>query len=168
MSAPGALTGWLARLRAATPRALACTAAATAAYAASHWLLGHPQPVFAAIVALICLAPGVADHIRQSFFVLTGVTIGIVIGELALLLPGNIWELRLGISIFLSTVIGAAVTAVPIVGIQAGASALLVQLLGPEYAGLTRLLDVLVGLVVSLPFGFAVLWLEGMLKSRSD
>lgn len=166
MTTPGALTGWLARLRGAAPRALVCAVAATAAYAASHWLLGHPQPVFAAIVALVCLSPGVADHLRQSLLVLTGVTIGIAVGEAALFLPGDVWELRLGLSIFLATWIGASLGTSPVMSIQAGASALLVQLLGPEYAGLTRLLDVLVGLAVGLPFGFAILWLENAVASR--
>ena len=151
-----ALAAWWARLKAALPRAIAAALAATIAYATARWLLGHPMPVFTAVGAIICLAPGIASHVRQSVNVLMGVTLGILIGEAVLFVPGPAWEFRVGVAVFLSLAVGASFGLPPVFAIQAGVSAVLIQLMGPETAGLNRLLDVAIGLAVSLPFGAAL------------
>lgn len=71
----------LDRVRAAFTRALAAALAAAFAFWVAHRWLGHPQPVFAAISALICLAPGIPSHVRQGLGLMVGVTIGILVGR---------------------------------------------------------------------------------------
>lgn len=145
------------RVRAGLTRVLAATAAAALAYWLARLLFGQQQPIFAAITAIICLAPGIPSHFRQAVNLLIGVTIGIVIGELVFLLPEtfgayDIGELRVGVAIFCAMVIATAFGLPPVVPIQAGASALLVILMGPDAAGLARYLDVLLGTVVGVIF----------------
>jgi uncharacterized membrane protein YgaE (UPF0421/DUF939 family) len=87
------------------------------------------------------------------------VTIGIVIGELVFLLPPNlgpygIGELRVAVAIFAAMVIATALGLPAVAPIQAGSSALLVILMGPEAAGLSRYLDVLLGTAIGLAFAF--------------
>ena len=75
------------RVKAAFTRVLAATAAAALSYWLARGLLHQPQPIFAAITAIICLAPGIPSHFRQALNLLIGVSVGIVVGELVFLLP---------------------------------------------------------------------------------
>lgn len=145
------------RLRAAFTRVLAATAAAALAYWLGRVVLHQPQPIFAAITAIICLAPGIPSHFRQAINLLIGVSIGIAVGELVFHLPESLGphdlgELRVGVAIFAAMLVGAAFGQTPTVPIQAGVSALLVILMGPRAAGLPRYLDVLLGSVIGLTF----------------
>ena len=157
------------RVKAAFTRVLAATAAAALAYWLARVLFGQHQPIFAAITAIICLAPGIPSHFRQAVNMLVGVTIGIVIGELVFLLPESlgahdIGELRVGVAIFAAMLIATAFGLAPVVPIQAGASALLVILMGPHAAGLARYLDVLLGVTIGLIF--AVVFFRARLNFR--
>lgn len=157
------------RLKAAFTRVLAATAAAALAYWLARVLLGQHQPIFAAITAIICLAPGIPSHFRQAVNLLIGVSIGIVIGELVFLLPEtvgqyDIGELRVGVAIFFAMIIATVFGLPPVVPIQAGASALLVILMGPQAAGLARYLDVLLGVTIGL--SFAVIFFRARLTFR--
>jgi uncharacterized membrane protein YgaE (UPF0421/DUF939 family) len=145
------------RLKAAFTRVLAATAAAALAYWLARVMLNQPQPIFAAITAIICLAPGIPSHFRQAVNLLVGVSIGIIVGELVFLLPESlgaydIGELRVAVAIFAAMLVGAAFGQTPTVPIQAGVSALLVILMGPHAAGLPRYLDVLLGGTIGLVF----------------
>jgi uncharacterized membrane protein YgaE (UPF0421/DUF939 family) len=157
------------RVKAAFTRVLAATLAAAMAYGAARLLLHQPQPIFAAITAIICLAPGIPSHFRQAVNLLIGVSIGIVIGELVFLLPESlgpydVGELRVGVAIFAAMLIATAFGLPPVVPIQAGASALLVILMGPKAAGLARFLDVLIGAATGLVF--AVIFFRARLSYR--
>jgi uncharacterized membrane protein YgaE (UPF0421/DUF939 family) len=151
-------------VRAAFTRVLAATAAAALAYWLARVLLHQPQPIFAAITAIVCLAPGIPSHFRQAVNLLIGVTIGIVIGELVFLIPYDLGELRVAAAIFTAMVIASASGLPPVVPIQAGASALLVILMGPQSAGLARFLDVLVGTGIGV--AFAVVFFRTRLNFR--
>ena len=145
------------RVKAAFTRVLAAAAAAALAYWLARLILHQPQPIFAAITAIICLAPGIPSHFRQAVNLLIGVTIGIAVGELVFLLPASlgaqdIGELRVAVAIFAAMLIGAASGLPSSVPIQAGVSALLVILMGPHAAGLPRYLDVLLGGTIGLVF----------------
>jgi len=144
--------GFITRGKAAFTRVLAATFAAMIAYGLARLLFGQPQPIFAAITALICLAPGIPSHFLQSVNILIGVSTGIIVGNLVFLLPFDIAELRIGLAIFAAMMIGASVGTAPVVPIQAGASALLVIVMGPHNAGLARFLDVLIGVTVGMLF----------------
>ena len=125
--------------------------------AALSWLLaralfGHPQPLFAPIAAIICLAPGLPNHGRQAVGLVVGVATGIAVGEAALLVSDTFPALRLSLATFVAIMVASAYGLLPVVPIQSGVSALLVLALGPETAGTVRLLDVACGTAVGLLF----------------
>lgn len=141
-----------ARLRGALADAVGATVASVVAWELAKLLFGHPHPVFAAVSAIICLAPGLPNHGRQAVGVILGVTTGVVVGELALLMPDTIPTLRVSAATFGAILIAAAYGQGPVVPIQSGVSALLVLAMGPEYAGTVRMLDVACGTAVGLLF----------------
>ena len=112
-------------------------------------LLGHPEPIFAPISAIICLAPGLPSHTRQTMGLLLGVATGILIGELSLALPDNV-SMRMILAPFFAMLVASAYGQAAVVSIQAGVSAILVVGFGPATAGPIRLIDVLVGAAVGL------------------
>lgn len=141
-----------ARLRGALGDAAAATLASAIAWELSKLVFGHPRPVFAAVTAIICLAPGLPNHGRQAIGVILGVVTGVLVGEAALLLPDTIPTLRVSAATFGAIMIATAYGQPAVVPIQAGVSALLVLAMGPEYAGTVRLLDVACGTGVGLLF----------------
>ncbi|ATN33881.1 FUSC family protein [Rhizobium sp. ACO-34A] len=148
---------WISdRVRDILLHALAAAIAAALSFYVARWLFGHPKPIFAAIGAVICLAPGISDHFRQALNLVIGVTIGIVIGEFLFLLPVDLLEIRIPLAVFLAVTVGALVNVAPIVAIQAGVSALLVMVLGPADAGPVRFLDVAVGGLIGALFAFGL------------
>ncbi|SCX35019.1 FUSC family protein [Agrobacterium rosae] len=148
------LQGLLDRARAAFTHVLAAALAAAFSFWVARHLLGHPQPIFAAITALICLAPNIPNHFTQGINLLIGVTTGLIVGEVALMFPYEMGELRMAVAIFIAMIIAASLNKAPMVAIQAGASAMLVLLLGPQSAGFVRLLDVLVGVATGISIAF--------------
>ncbi len=141
-----------ARLWTALPDALAATVAAALAWGIAKAAFGHPHPVFAAVTAIVCLAPGLPNHGRQAAGLALGVTTGILVGEAALLIPDIAATLRIGLASFVALMIASGYGLIAVVPIQAGVSALLVLALGPESAGLVRMLDVACGTGVALLF----------------
>lgn len=115
------------------------------------------QPIFAAIAAIASLAPGAPNHGKQAIALLCGVTIGVILGEFALSMP----EWPLAVRIVLVTASGLAAGAifgtVPMIGMQAATSALLVILMGESVAGTTRLYDVIIGAGIGLLFSQVLL-----------
>ena len=143
----------LGRWRSAWREALAAAAAAGLAWWLARELLGHPHPTFAAVTAIICLAPGLPSHGRQAVHILLGVITGILIGEASLLLlPNMAPELRIAGTAFLAIMAALCFGSAPVIAIQASVSAVLVIALGPAMAGTIRLEDVLLGTAVGLTF----------------
>jgi uncharacterized membrane protein YgaE (UPF0421/DUF939 family) len=140
------------RLRTALPDALAASVAAVLAWALARAVFGHPHPVFAAVTAIVCLAPGLPNHGRQAVGLVLGVTTGILVGEAAVLLPDTIPTLRISLASFVAIMIASGFGLQAVVPIQAGVSALLVLALGAESAGLPRMLDVVCGTGIGLLF----------------
>ena len=120
-------------------------------FVAVHFL-DHEHPIYAAMTALICLAPGVPSHGRQAIYVLIGVLTGVAVGELTLLLPPMPTEVRIAIVGFAGMTIASAYSIVPAIVIQAGISAVMVFALGADVAGWTRAIDVAVGTSIGLIF----------------
>jgi uncharacterized membrane protein YgaE (UPF0421/DUF939 family) len=137
--------------------AVASAIAAALAWILAQRLFGHPQPLFAAISAVVCLAPGLPSHINQAIGLIIGVATGIVIGELALAMPEQWPALRIGISVFIAVAASSAYGLGPVVPIQSAVSAILVLTLGPETGGFVRMLDVAVGAGVGLLFSQVLL-----------
>lgn len=142
----------LGRLRAALPDAAAATVAAALSWFIARALFGHPQPLFAAIAAIVCLSPGLPNHGRQAVGLVLGVATGIAVGEAALLVPDAFAALRLGLATFVAIMIASAYGLLPVVPIQSGVSAILVLAIGADTAGAVRLLDVACGTAVGLIF----------------
>jgi hypothetical protein len=88
--------------------ALASALGAALSFFLAERLLGHMQPVFAAISAIVCLSPGLPSHTKQTEGLLLGVATGIVIGELSLALPDGIPLLRITLAAFFSVIVAAS------------------------------------------------------------
>jgi hypothetical protein len=105
---PELRTKILNRWSEARPRVLSSTIAASLAWVLTQHLLGHPQPIFAAIAAIGSLAPGVASRGRQAIGVLVGVAIGIVVAELMLLVLDTAPWLRILITTLVAMMAAAS------------------------------------------------------------
>lgn len=140
------------QIRANWKDALSAGIAAGLAWSVSQNILGHPHPIFAAMSALICLAPGLPNHGRQAIYVLIGVATGVLVGEATLLLPPMPTEIRIAIVGFMGLLIASGYAVIPAIIIQAGVSAIMVFAMGTEVAGFTRLIDVMVGTGIGLLF----------------
>jgi uncharacterized membrane protein YgaE (UPF0421/DUF939 family) len=127
------------------------TLAAVLAWVIAEKVFGHPHPMFAAVIAVVCLAPGIPSHREQAWGLVLGVATGIAVSELALLLPHPL--LRMVCGLFVSMMVASSFGLGPIVPIQAGVSVLLVLVLGPETAGYIRMIDVLIGAAVGAVCG---------------
>jgi uncharacterized membrane protein YgaE (UPF0421/DUF939 family) len=149
---PDLIVTIVARWRETWRNSAASAVAAGLAWIVAQHLFGHPTPLFAAISAIICLSPGLPSHAAQAVGLLVGVAIGIVVGELSLLLPEGWPLLRLGIAAFVAIIAAAAFGLPPVVPIQSGVSAILVLAFGTETAGAGRMLDVASGAVIGLLF----------------
>jgi uncharacterized membrane protein YgaE (UPF0421/DUF939 family) len=140
------LTRWSADWR----DVLASAFGAGLAWVLAQRLFGHAEPIFAPISAIICLAPGLPNHTRQTMGLLLGVATGIVVGELSLLVPDAFLLLRIVTACFFAMLVASAYGHSPIVPIQAGVSAILVVAFGPATTGSVRMIDVAVGAGVGL------------------
>ncbi|WP_245414404.1 FUSC family protein [Mycoplana dimorpha] len=137
----------------------AATIAAPLAWAVAQKLFGHPHPVFAAVIAIVALGPGIASHRKQAWGLVLGVAIGILVGEIVLFIPN--FTAAAGIGVFVSMMIACSFDLGPVMPIQAGVSLLLVLTLGPETAGYVRMVDVVIGAVIGLACGRVLLESQG-------
>ncbi|RMX07991.1 aromatic acid exporter family protein [Corticibacter populi] len=160
------LPTWQQRVRLALRDAVGCALAAVIAWQFAALLWGHARPTFAAVTAVVCLAPGVPSHLKQTWSLLLGCTVGILVGELAWQLPEHHPMLRLGLMVFVALLLGCLFGPAPVVPIQSGISVLLVLAMGPAVAGEVRLLDVFTGAVVGVFFS-QVLFTSDPLRDMS-
>jgi uncharacterized membrane protein YgaE (UPF0421/DUF939 family) len=79
----------LARLRAARWPILQTALTATAAWLLAERLLGHDEPVFASIAAVVCVGATEGRRGRRSFELVGGVVLGITVGDLIVGLLGT-------------------------------------------------------------------------------
>lgn len=132
--------------------ALAAAIGAGIAWALAHILFGHPQPVFAAVATLVCLAPGLPSRGRQAVNMMLGLVTGILVGEALLLIPIYNVAVRIAIIAFTAMMAALSFGLAPVIAIQGGVSAILVIAMGPITAGPTRLMDAVIGTAVALTF----------------
>lgn len=142
-----ALALW-GRWRSAWREVAAATVAGLVAWVIAQKLFGHPHPIFASIIAIVALGPGIASHRKQAWGLVLGVAIGILVGEGALFIPYPVLAMIVGV--FVSMMVASSFAIGPVVPIQAGVSVLLVLTLGTEAAGYIRMIDVVIGAVVGL------------------
>ena len=141
----------LARLRSGRLPVLQTALAAGGSWLVAHAVLGHEQPVFAAIVATIALGVSVGQRGRRAVEVVTGVVVGIAVAQaLAPALGAGAVQIALtvGVAMCAALVFGAGL----LLTTEAAVSAVLVVTLAAATPHLSteRLLDALVGGAVAL------------------
>lgn len=143
---PGARRLWNARIT-----LLQMGLAAMVAYWVARDLVGHEQPFFAPMAALISMGVGRDRRIRRSFELVLGNAVGIGIGDL---LIGQIgsgpWQIGLVVIVAVSIAVFADKGALIVP--QAGSAAVLVATLLPpgDAAGFDRVIDALIGGLIGI------------------
>lgn len=164
--APGGPAGTMARLRGRAAamvrdrsrrvRAMGGLAVQAGLAAALSWFVAHEllhisQPVFAPISAVSTLAASVGQRLRRTIELILGVTVGVLIGDLLLVVIGTGWW-QLSLIVVLAIVVALFLAGSAAVVIQAGATAVLIATLSPSIRDLEipRFVDALVGGGVAL------------------
>ncbi|WCN83361.1 FUSC family protein [Micromonospora sp. LH3U1] len=139
------------RVRAIGGLAVQAGLAAALAWVVAHQLLHISQPVFAPISAVSTLAASVGQRLRRTVELIIGVTVGVLIGDLLLLVIGTGWW-QLALIVVLAIVVALFLAGSAAVVIQAGATAVLIATLSPSISDLEtpRFLGALVGGGVAL------------------
>lgn len=136
----------LRRLRVAGIPIVQCAVGAGLAWAVARYGIGHVQPFFAPIAAVISLGVTLAQRMRRSLELVIGVSIGIGVGDVLISFIGTgWWQIALVVALAMSTAV--ALDSGGIIVMQAASSSVLVAtLLPPATAGgLTRMIDAAVG-----------------------
>jgi uncharacterized membrane protein YgaE (UPF0421/DUF939 family) len=120
--------------------------AASLAWLVATELVGHEQPFFAPISAVITLGLTVGQRRRRAIELAIGVSVGIAIADALVAAIGS-GTLQIGIVVALAMAAAALVGGGSMLASQAGASAVLVATLQPPEGGFDfdRALDALVG-----------------------
>ena len=146
------------RLRHTARAILQATLAATIAWLVATELVGHSQPFFAPVSAMITLGLTQGERGRRAVEVVLGVTLGIAVADLLVIVLGvGWWQLALVVSLSMSValVLGSG----PMFAQQAAVSAALVATLQPPEGAFefARSLDALVGGSIALAISALVL-----------
>ncbi|TCN49264.1 uncharacterized membrane protein YgaE (UPF0421/DUF939 family) [Rhodococcus sp. SMB37] len=139
------------RLRSSALPIVQCALAAGIAWWVATTLIGHPQPFFAPIAAVVSLGLSLGARLRRSVELVCGVTVGIGIGDLIVSQIGSgPWQIALVVAIAMASAV--ALNSGPIFSMQAGNSAVLVATLIPPggTGGIDRMVDALVGGLVGI------------------
>ncbi len=145
-----------------------CAVAAGVAWWIAIGPLGHKQPFFAPIAAVVSLGLSLAKRWRRSVELVAGVTIGILAGDLVISWIGSgTWQIMVVVAIAMS--IAVFLDDGPLLPMQAASSAALVATLLPPggAAGINRAVDALVGGVVGI-LVVALLPVNPASRSRRD
>src|SRR5689334_15737003 len=94
------------RWRSAWREVAAATIAALLAWVVAQKVFGHPHPIFAAVIAIVALGPGIASHRKQAWGLVIGVATGILVGEVVLFIPNSV--AAMGIGVFVSMMIASS------------------------------------------------------------
>ena len=136
---------------------LQTSVAASAAWLIATELVGHSQPFFAPISAVVTLGLTVGERRRRAVELAIGVAVGIGIADLLVAAIGTgTWQIGVvcGLAMLAATLVGGG----PLLASQAGASAVLVAALQPpEGFDFDRALDALVGSATALVVGALLL-----------
>ena len=137
---------------------LQTSVAASAAWLIATELIGHDQPFFAPISAVVTLGLTVGERRRRAVELAIGVAVGIAIADLLVAAIGTgTWQIGVtcGLAMLAATLVGGG----PLLASQAGASAVLVATLQPPDGGFDfdRAADALVGSATALAVGSLLL-----------
>ncbi|MFH9867330.1 aromatic acid exporter family protein [Streptomyces lydicus] len=126
-------------------------AAATVAWVIALRLAGHADPFFAPIAAVVALNFAQGERGRSAVRLVLGTCVGIVVGELTLVLLAGGWG-SLALATFVALVVAQALGANRLMRVQAAAGAILAVAVADGEAGTARLTDALIGAGVALVF----------------
>ena len=146
------------RLRGAARAILQATLAATLAWLVATELVGHSQPYFAPVSAMITLGLTQGERGRRAVEVVLGVTLGIAVADLLVIgLGAGWWQLALVVSLAMS--IALLLGSGQMFAQQAAVSAALVATLQPPDGGISfeRSVDALLGGSIALAVSALVL-----------
>ena len=130
---------------------LQCGLAAGIAWFLANDVIGHTDPFFAPIAAAIALGTGMGRRIRRGVELVTGVVVGVGLGDLLIDWIGSgPWQIAAVVVLAMSAAVFLDRGA--LVGTQAASSAILVATLLPPgtAGGYERMLDAAVGGAVAL------------------
>nr|WP_068008527.1 FUSC family protein [Nocardia pseudobrasiliensis] len=136
----------MTRLRKSALPIVQCAVGAALAWFVAHQLIGHPQPFFAPMAAIISIGVSFGARLRRSVELVAGVAVGIGIGDLFISRVGaGAWQIALVVAVAMATAVfldGGAV-----IPMQSASSAVLVATLMPPHTGggTNRMIDALVG-----------------------
>ncbi|MCW2721614.1 MAG: hypothetical protein JWR81_5436 [Pseudonocardia sp.] len=123
-----------------------CAVAAGIAWFVAKDLVGHPQPFFAPVAAVISLGVSLTSRLRRAAELAVGVSVGILVGDLLIAQIGSgAWQIALVVALALVVAVFADGAALLVA--QAGSSAVLVATLLPPggSGGFGRWIDALIG-----------------------
>jgi uncharacterized membrane protein YgaE (UPF0421/DUF939 family) len=127
-----------------------CAVTAGLAWLIASLLLGHEVPYFAAAAAILVLGMAYGQRLRRGVDVAIGVTLGVALGDLWLILFGaGVWQVVLvcAIAMSLATLVGAG----PLITTQAGANSIAVLVMAPSpIYGFERWIDAAIGSALAL------------------
>jgi uncharacterized membrane protein YgaE (UPF0421/DUF939 family) len=127
-----------------------CALAAGVAWTVARHVVGHPEPFFAPVAAMVCLGFSYGQRLRRVAEVMVGVSVGVGVGDLFVKFFGTgvaqiVFVIALAMSI--AVLLGAGTLMTTQAGVQA---AIVTTLLPNAGAGFSRWLDAVIGGVVAL------------------
>ncbi|HEX3004059.1 MAG TPA: FUSC family protein [Angustibacter sp.] len=127
-----------------------CAVAAALAWGLARLALGHPQPFFAPVAAIVSLGLSYRQRLQRVAEVTVGVALGVLIGDLFVHVFGTgAWQVLVVVAV--AMVLAVLLDAGPLLVTQAGVQSSIVATLAPApAAGLGRWLDAVVGGAVAL------------------
>ncbi|MER7475810.1 FUSC family protein [Micromonospora sp. NPDC000018] len=123
--------------------------AAGVAWLLAQTLLGHDQPVFAAVAAVVALAAAAGARGSHAVIMLVGVGTGVLTGVLLVDALGS-GAAEIAVAAFVAMVLVTLLTDDTLALIQAGAAATLIVAEQAPGSGVVRILDAVVGAGVAL------------------
>ncbi|MGW6279662.1 FUSC family protein [Kribbella sp. NPDC055071] len=127
-----------------------CALAAGVAWVLARYVVGHKQPFFAPVAAMVCLGFSFGQRLRRVAEVMVGVAVGVGVGDLFVRFFGTgiiqiVFVIALAMSV--AVLLGAGTLMTTQAGVQA---AIVTTLLPNPGAGFSRWLDAVLGGVVAL------------------
>jgi uncharacterized membrane protein YccC len=143
------------RLRTSVWSVLQAAVAASLAYFVAEVLVGHEQPFFAPIAAVICLSVTLGQRNRRAVELVFGVAVGLMVADLLVLVIGN-GTLQIAVVVLLAMAAAVFFGGGTMLVNQAAVSAVLVVVLQPpeDVFSPERFVDALIGGGVALAINY--------------
>jgi uncharacterized membrane protein YgaE (UPF0421/DUF939 family) len=143
------------RLKTSVWSVVQAAVAASLAYFLAEVIIGHEQPFFAPIAAVICLSVTLGQRNRRAVELVFGVAVGLMVADLLVLVIGN-GTLQIAVVVLLAMAAAVFFGGGTMLVNQAAVSAVLVVVLQPPDAVFSpdRFIDALIGGGVALAINY--------------